>query len=199
MIVKIPHAAMFIGPTGCGKSKKVVDLLQNEYRNHYEYIVLLCPTIGVNKTYQDCQALWTDDDVFLIDPKDQLLEYIEGFSKRFQIRETLFILDDCIGDKHLDERRTKLLDLATSGRHSGHSLWLLTQSYTAIPKNLRRQVKQIFCWFLDQRSDFKLLDDETNIINDATEWKDIQEKLKGSEHGHVHLQRLYPRGYQLQI
>ena len=35
------------------------------------------------------------------------------------------------------------LELAISGRHRGHSLWLLTQSYTAVPNNIRRQAKML--------------------------------------------------------
>ena len=48
---------------------------------------------------------------------------------------TLFIVDDMISDETLDKKQNSLLELAISGRHRRHSLWLLTQSYTAIPKN----------------------------------------------------------------
>ena len=180
--MKEAHTAIFCGPTSCGKSRKAIELLQNEYRGHYDYIVILCPTLRDNKTYLECLPLWEDDDVFLINPKDQLLEYIEKFSDLFCGFETLFILDDCIGDEELDKKRTKLLELAISGRHRGHSLWLLTQSYTAVPKNLRRQLKQSWVWHLQQRTDLKILDDETNVIDDPAEWKEIREKLKGSKH-----------------
>ena len=197
--VKEAHTAIFCGPTSCGKSKKAIELLQNEYLHHFEYIVILCPTLRDNKTYQECVPLWEDDDVFLINPKDQLLEYIEKFSNRFRGFETLFIVDDAISDKHLDEKRTKLLELAISGRHRGHSLWLLSQSYTAVPKNLRRQLKQLFVWHLQQRSDWRIFDDETNVIDDASDWKSIREKLKGSKHGHLFLRLEHPRGWALNV
>jgi len=73
----------------------------------------------------------------------------------FSGEETLFIVDDLIADKTLDKKRQPLLDLAISGRHRKHSLWLLTQSYTAIPKNLRRQKKQLFVWYPSEKSDLK--------------------------------------------
>ena len=116
--VLTPHSAVFTGQTGCGKTQKVLDLLLNEYRFHFEYIVILCPTIEDNKTYHKCQVLWTDDNVFLIDPKDQLLDFIKKFSIMFRGCDTLFILDDCIADEELDKKRTKLLNLAISGRTS---------------------------------------------------------------------------------
>ena len=51
------------------------------------------------------------------------------------------MIDDIIADETLDKRRQPLLELAISGRHRQHSLWLLTQSYTAVPNNIRRQEK----------------------------------------------------------
>ena len=50
--------------------------------------------------------------------------------------KTLFLLDDFIADETLDKQRQSLLELAISGRHRGHSLWLLMQLYTAVPKNI---------------------------------------------------------------
>ena len=49
--------------------------------------------------------------------------------------KTLFLIDDIMADETLDKRRQPLLGLAISGRHKGHSVWLLTQSYTAISLN----------------------------------------------------------------
>ena len=46
---------------------------------------------------------------------------------------TLFLIDDIIADEALDECCQLLLGLAISGRHRAHFLWLLTQSYTAVP------------------------------------------------------------------
>ena len=52
--------------------------------------------------------------------------------------KTLFLIDDIIADETLNKCWQLLLELAISGRHRGHSLWLLTQSYTAVPNNIRR-------------------------------------------------------------
>ena len=71
--------------------------------------------------------------------------------------ETLFITDNIIADEGLDQKRQSLLELAISGRHRCHYLWLLTQSYSAIPKNLRRQAKAIFAWYSKERGDLKMM------------------------------------------
>ena len=53
-----------------------------------------------------------------------------------------------------------------SGRHHDHYLWLLTQSYSAIPKNLRRQAKAIFVRYPKERADLKMIHDENNMLTD---------------------------------
>ena len=142
--VKDPHTAIFSGPTSCGKTRKVLELLEQEYKHHFENIVILCPTLRWNKTYLERKWIWKDDYVFCLEPKGNLFELIEKLSELFSGEETLFIVDDMIADEALDKKRQPLLELAVSGRHRKHSLWLITQSYTALPKNLRRQKKQLF-------------------------------------------------------
>ena len=65
--------------------------------------------------------------------------------------EELFIIDDIIADEGLDKRKQFLLELTISGRHREHYLWLLTQSYSPIPKNLRKQAMAIFVWYPKER------------------------------------------------
>ena len=47
---KFPHSAMFVGVTACGKTEFLLRLLETVYKNHFEFIVILCPTISDNKT-----------------------------------------------------------------------------------------------------------------------------------------------------
>ena len=42
---KFPHSAMFFGVTTCGKTEFLLKLLETIYKNHFEFIVILCPTI----------------------------------------------------------------------------------------------------------------------------------------------------------
>ena len=86
--------------------------------------------------------------VWLIEPQDTLYRWIKKLSHLLAGSETLFIIDDIIADKSLDKRRQYLLELAISVRHCNHYSWLLTQPYSAIPKNIRRQSKVIFVWYL---------------------------------------------------
>ena len=50
-LAKFPYSAMFVGVTACGKTEFLLQLLETVYNNHFEFIVILCPTILDNKTY----------------------------------------------------------------------------------------------------------------------------------------------------
>ena len=194
--VKIPHTAIFTGPTSCGKTQKVLDLIQFEYKHHFENIVILCPTLRWNKTYLEMSWIWCDDYVFCFEPKGNLFEFIERLSSLFSGEATLFIVDDMIADEALDKRRNPLLELAISGRHRQHSLWLLTQSYTALPKNLRRQKKQLFAWYPSEKSDLKTIDEETNLMT-SDDLVKMKEQLKSEKYACLYVKLEHPRSFQV--
>ena len=131
MNTKDLHTAIFSGPTSCGKTQRMLDVLERENKHHFDDIIILCPTLRWNKTYLD------------IAPNGNLFQVVEKLSSDFSGEETLFIVVDMIANESLDKRRQPLLGLAISGRHHHRSLWLLT----AIQKNIRRQKKHIFLWY----------------------------------------------------
>ena len=45
----------------------------------------------------------TDDNVWLVDPKDKLYQWTEKLSELLRFLEVLFIIDDIIANKDLDK------------------------------------------------------------------------------------------------
>ena len=70
--IKEPHAAIFTGQTGYGKIHLVLDLIEKEYNKHFDYIIMICPTLRINKTYHARDWIKNDDRFWLIEPKDNL-------------------------------------------------------------------------------------------------------------------------------
>ena len=110
--------------------------------------------------------------------------------------ETLFIINDIIADESLDKRRKSLLELAISGRHRGHYLWLLTQSYSATPKNLRRQAKAIFVWYPKERADLKMIHDENDMLTND-ELVVVRDFLKKLKHACLYIRNEHPRKFKM--
>ena len=142
--MKEPHTALFVALTGVGKTHLALSLLENEYGHHFDFIVIICPTLRYNSTYKSRGWVWNDPDVIPMEPGNNLYYLIEKISNLLAGSKTLFLIDNIIANKALDKCCQPLLELAISGRHRGHSLWLLTQSYTAVPNNIRRQAKMLY-------------------------------------------------------
>ena len=136
--MKEPHTALFIAPTGIGKTHLALSLLENEYCNHFDFIVIICPTLAHNETCKCRGWVWNGPDVIPIEPRNRLYYLIEKISNLLAGSTTLFLINDIIANENLDKCHQPLLELAILRRHRGHSLWLLTQSYTSIPNNIRR-------------------------------------------------------------
>ena len=125
---------MFIGQTWSGKTHLVLGLIEKEYKNHFDYIVIICPTLRENnKPYHAKEWIKNDDNVW--HHKDNLYQWIKKLSELLRFLAILFIIDDIIANESLDKKRQPLLKLSVSGRHQDHYLWLLMQSYAVIPKD----------------------------------------------------------------
>ena len=125
--MKEPHTALFVAPTGVEKTHLEFSLLENEYRNHFDFIVIICLILRYNSTYKSRDWVWNDPDVIPTELGNRLYYLIEKIGNLLVGSTTLFLIDHIIADKSLDKSRQPLLELAMLGRHRGHSLWLLTQ------------------------------------------------------------------------
>ena len=134
-----------MGQTGCGKAHLVSDLIKKEYKKYFDYIIAICSMLRINKTYHAKDWIKNDNKVWLIEPTDNLYQWIGKLLQLLSHFKTLFINDDTTANKDLGKRRQPLLELSISGRHQGHYLWLLVQSYLAIPKRKQGAGHSYFC------------------------------------------------------
>ena len=192
--MKEPHTALFIAPTGVGKTHLALSLPENEYGNHFNFNVIICPTLTHNETYKSRGWVWNYPDVFPIEPGNRLYYLIEKISNLLAGSVTLFLIDDIIANEALDKCRQPLIELAISGRHRQHSLWLLTQSYTAIPNNIRRQVKMLYVWYPKNRTDLNTIHEENDVI-EMGELARVKAELKRGKHTCLSMRMEHPRAY----
>ena len=106
---KFPHSAMFVGVTACGKTEFLLKLLETVHNNHFEFIVILCPTILDNKTYLSMKWIFDDKNVFIVcDLEGKLNEWIKLFKSTLKGHQTLFIIDDCSAEGEINKKRDAL-------------------------------------------------------------------------------------------
>ena len=129
----------------------------------------------------------------MIEPGNSLYGWIDKIGNLLAGPKTLFLIDDIIADETLDKRRQPLLELAISG----HSLWLLTQSYTEVPKNIRRQAKMLYVWYPKNRTDLNTIHEENDIIETPEELANVKKQLKQGKHTCLVMRMEHPRAYKI--
>ena len=108
--MKEPHTALFVDPTGVGKTHLALSLLETEYRNHFDFIVIICPTLRYNSAYKNRSWVWNDPDVIPIESGNNLYYLIEKISNLLAGDKTIFLIDDIIADETLHKCWQPLLE-----------------------------------------------------------------------------------------
>ena len=127
---------MFVGVTACGKTEFLLRLLETVYENHFEFIVILCPTISDNNTPHSRKWIFDDKSIFIVcNLEGKLNEWIRLFKNALKGHQTLFIIDDCSAEGEINKKRDAPSKLAFSGRHRNHYLWVLMQKYNSVSKD----------------------------------------------------------------
>lgn len=126
---KDSHAALIMGAMNCGKTAYVLDLLEGEYRSVFKNIIILCPSVHYNKTYQGRPWLWQDKGVFILNPGRCFNDCSRAFYKKCQGVKTLYIIDDCSALAEMTKKHDMLSTLTFSAA-------MQTKAYGSSPKNI---------------------------------------------------------------
>ena len=122
-----------------------------------------------------------DPDVIPIELDNNLYYLIEKISNLLTGSKPLFLINNIIADEALNKRRQLLLELVISGGHRQHLLWLLTQSYNAVPNNIRRQAKMLYVWCPKNRTDLNTIHEDNDVI-EMGELARVKAQLKQGKH-----------------
>ena len=97
-----------VGPTNSGKTKYLVDLLSNEFRGKFDYVILLCPTYTFNETNRGFAE--EDRDFFVLTPDQHHIDdWLRIVSFVFEETNSLIILDDCAASRDVKKRTNELI------------------------------------------------------------------------------------------
>ena len=192
-----PHAAIICGATNCGKTAFVFEILETHYRGVFRHIIILCPTIHHNKTYQTRAWLWTDPEVYIVNPGERLHDYLRAFYALFAGEPTLYVIDDCSASKALTKKKDMLSELAFSGRHAQQSVWVLSQRYNAVLKDLREQTRWTALFHCKDRDSFEECLRENDVIPDREERQAVRRLLAEKRHSKLLLKTDQPAAYRI--
>ena len=128
------------GMTNCGKTYYLLKMLDREFKNHFDYILLVFPTFSWNKTYQEWKYI-NDKDLIPIEcEQDDVDKVLHIISNIYRGTNSLIILDDCASGQDVKNRASELVKLAFSARHFGLSTIVITQQLTCTIYNMSGRV-----------------------------------------------------------
>ena len=183
MFLKQPHSMLISGVTNCGKTHFVLDLLENEYKDHFENIVLFCPTFNSNKTYENRKCV--DEFVVLKSEtvKNNLDACLQIATYTYKNSNTLFLIDDCANLHDIKKKKSELCNLAFSGRHFGITVWVINQKYNSIVKDFRENIRFLVLFYNKDEKAMKQALEENNIIpkDERDDYIEALKKNKGSK------------------
>src|SRR5574338_387586 len=89
-----PFNMLISGMTNSGKTHFLLDLIEKDYKNKFDYIFIVCPTFYYNKTYNRRWIL-NDPDVIPMVIHDKLNDVLELIFEKFKDdkEQTLIIID----------------------------------------------------------------------------------------------------------
>lgn len=165
--------------TNCGKTHFVLSLLQEEFKNRFDHIIIICPTFEYNKTYNR-KFISNDPDIIPIiinDKLNEVLEKIIGVYKDNK-EQTLVLIDDCANLNDAKIKATALTKLAFHGRHFNISTWVLAQKYNSIIKDFRQNIAMLVLFYDKDKDSRESAFKENDIGLTGEEKADIIEALK---------------------
>lgn len=176
-----PFNMLVCGITGCGKTFYVLDLLENEFKHKFDYIIIICPTFLYNKTYNR-KFILKDDCVIIITVDKNLNEELKKIITIYKDKseQTLIIIDDCANLYDAKLKATSLTELAFHGRHFNISTWVITQKYNAIVKDFRQNVKNLVLFYDKDKKSREAAFEENDIGITKEEKESIVKKLKNT-------------------
>ena len=176
------HSALECGQTGCGKTVFILNLLEGPYRGFFRHIVVLCPSIEHNKTYKQCPWLWTDPEVYVLDPVSAFMITCGPSTWCLRASQHFFIIDDCSATKALTQKEDMLSELAFSSRHADISVWVLSQKYNAVLKDLREQTRWVGLFHCKDRDSFEDCLRENDVIPTRKQRALLRQQLAERKH-----------------
>ena len=187
------------GMTNSGKTHFLLDLIEKDYKNKFDYIFIVCPTFYYNKTYNRRWIL-NDPDVIPMVINDKLNDVLELIFEKFKDdkEQTLIIIDDCANLNDAKHKATALTKLAFHGRHANISTWICTQKYNAIVKDFRENISMLVLFYDKDKDSRESSFAENDIGLTKVEKDKIVEFLKNNKSSKVVIKLTQPFSFYCQ-
>ena len=107
----------------------------------------------------------------------------------------MYIIDYCSASRALTKKKDMLSMLAFSGRHAEQSVWVLTQKYNSVLKDLREQMCWTCLFHCKDRDSFEDCLCENDVISSREQRALVRQQLAETKHAKLLLKTDQPACY----
>ena len=133
----------------------------------------------------------------MLEPGECLHDYLRAFNLVFKGEPTLLIIDDCSATKALTQKKHMLSELAFSGCHADQSVWVLTQKYNSILKDLREQTRSVCLFHCKDRDSFEDCLRENDVTPTREQRELVRQQLAETKHTKLLLKTDQPAAHMV--
>ena len=172
-----PHMIGFSAPPGSGKTNVIINLLSNPlaFKKFFHLVYCIIPTFYNDPKWKALNI--PEDQVMTQFDSAAFVSLLEDHNKaegNGQNHRLLFIFDDAIANKELfnNNKDSILNKLAFNRRHWNASVWVVTQSYKMVPRNIRTNMSSWVFFATGNSSEKERIFEEMQglLPDDAMEW-----------------------------
>jgi len=192
----IPFNALIVGPTNSGKTQFFKNQLFGPFHSKFDYIMLICPTFALNRTLSRFAEREPRMKVIICE-QHQVENWLKVASFHHEGDNTLTVLDDCAASKDVKSRTGELVKLGFSARHSGISVWVLTQQFSSIAKPFCENMAAIVLFYTPSAKTTKAVFEEYAGELTREEFRQMIAGLKQRKFAHLIISLRYPFEIQL--
>ena len=191
--METPFNMIIVGLTGCRKTYYLLDLLETDYKGHFDYIFLICPTYMYNKAYQEWKHK-DDKNFFLIHcDQDAVESFLKYITHKFSGTNSLIILDDCAASQSVKNRTSETVRLTFSARHYGFSTIIITQQLTSICKPYRDNTSMMVTFYNPTKGDMKtFIEESLDVLKE-----EYNRKIKNNKYARLEVLCRHPYTHKI--
>ena len=167
--------------------------------NHFDFIILICPTISWNRSYQQWKYVKDPDLVTIESEQEHVNKILHIIQNIYMGTNSLIILDDCASSQYVKNRTGKIVKMAFSARHYGLSTIVVTQQLTSISKPYRDNISRVVSFYNPNQDDMNVIFHTYLGHTSKSERKIIIEKLKNIKYATLEINLHYPYDHKMYV
>lgn len=170
-----PSRCIFNGPSGSGKTNFCLSLIADprHMSGYFDKIFIFCPSAELQSDYAHLETRYkVPKELEVLDFGPAVVQekwdetraiFLKCKEAEAPLPQTLFLFDDLINVPNFDKCASTLM---TKARHSGISVWVITQGFMTLSRLMRLQASNVFAFSPTESEIQRLAMDCTNAICD---------------------------------